>query len=77
MLKELSLKLFLICCSIGIHNSGCSLNVPLREEVAQGGGRGDVGGRLSRNVKMGSGMGEHGPESRLGRVVWCLGKRAR
>jgi hypothetical protein len=34
--------------------------------VAQGGGGGDVGGRLSKNIIKGGGMGEHGLGVKVG-----------
>jgi len=76
LLKKLDLKPFLICCFVGSHDSGCSPNIPLKKEVAGGGGGRDVGGRLSRDTIKGGGMGEHGLGSRFVGAAWCLGKRA-
>jgi hypothetical protein len=67
MFKDLNLKLFLICCSIGIHSSSFSPNLLLKEEVAQGGGRGDASGRLSRNVIKRDCMGEYGMGTKVER----------
>jgi hypothetical protein len=67
LFKELGLKPFLICCSIGTHSFGFSPNIPFRKEVAGGGGGRDVGGRLSRDIIKGGGMEKHG----LGvKVMW-------
>jgi hypothetical protein len=60
MHKEFGLEAFFICCSVGAHSSGCSLDVHLRERMARRGRGMDVGGRLPRDVIKGGCVGEHG-----------------